>query len=415
MIAQNSPTGTVRSAFEALARRDWRTLASLVDSQALASLRQDALGMLILTTEQRLAGEKAEGGYNPDEVVVADHLPRVGSERIKGFRREPTIRELASLPPSDFFIEWARTAYGDESQQDPMREVVDLYRRIIGELMENDDTAHVVYRREHRHVEDGEPKVVLPGRVMGMTVVRRGDKWRMRFNDDIGWSINFSHVVFHERRFPVAKISVSPRVVPPELSPPLHERTSARPTPREVVESAFVAFEAQNWAALSNLVHPAVLRSFQQGQISYFVASIRSREARAEAKSEGVMAFMLSYEDSLSPEAIAEVAELEVPLVPHPRRIGELARLSPAEFFQEWCRAAYGTKSEGIGGWKRGFDRRLIGQVFEGENLAHVLYRTPRLYAADRMPLQWSESGWRIMLNDDIGWRGDLDLERDEL
>jgi hypothetical protein len=413
MIAQIRPTETVRRAFDALARRDWKALVSFVDSQALASLRQDALGMLILTTEQRLAGEKAEGGYNPQDVVIGDHLPQVGNQRIKGFRRKPTIRELASLAPADFFIEWARAAYGDGSQRDPVREVVGLYRRIIGEVMDNDESAHVVYRREHRYF-DGDLKVVLLGRVMIMPLVRSGEDWRMRFNDDIGWSIDFSHVVFHERHSPIAKMSAPPRVIPAEPSPPLDERMSARPTPREVVESAFVAFETQNWAALSALVHPTVLRSFQHSQISYFAASIQSREARAQAKSEGVMAFMLSYEDSLSAEAIAQVAELEVPLSPRPRRIGELAKLSPGEFFEEWCRAAYATPSDGIGRWKRGFDRRIIGQVFEGEDLAHVLYRTPRLNAADRMPLQWSETGWRIMLNDDIGWRGDLDLERDE-
>jgi hypothetical protein len=126
------------------------------------------------------------------------------------------------------------------------------------------------------------------------------------------------------------------------------------------------------------------------------------------------MVLMFSYEDSLPPEAIVQVAELEVPLLPRPRTIGQLAGLSPAEFFEEWCRAAYGIPREGIGSWKRTFERRLIGHAFESDNLSHVLYRTPRLYAAERMPLQWSEEGWRIMLNDDIGWSGDLSLEPDE-
>src|SRR6266480_3383746 len=137
MVAQNSPTESVRSAFEALAHRDWRTLASLVDSQALVSLRQDALGMLILTTEQRQAGEKAEGGYNPNEVVIGDHLRRVGSQHMKGFRNHPTIGKLVSLSPREFFIEWADAAYNFQTGDDPVREVVGLYRRIIGEVGEN--------------------------------------------------------------------------------------------------------------------------------------------------------------------------------------------------------------------------------------------------------------------------------------
>ena len=123
---------------------------------------------------------------------------------------------------------------------------------------------------------------------------------------------------------------------------------------------------------------------------------------------------MYSYEDSLPAEVLAQVADIEIPLFSRHPRIGDLARLSPQEFFQEWCRAAYETPGENVGAWKGSFERETIGQVFEGDSLAHVLYRTPRLSAADRMPLQWSDGGWRIMLNDDIGWRGDLSLNREE-
>src|SRR2546430_10964883 len=98
MAAQNTPTETVRLALTALAQREWGALASLVDSEALESLRQDALGMLILTTEQRLAGQEVGGGYNPNEVVIAEHLHPVGHERVSGFPQQPTIHQPASMP-----------------------------------------------------------------------------------------------------------------------------------------------------------------------------------------------------------------------------------------------------------------------------------------------------------------------------
>jgi len=123
---------------------------------------------------------------------------------------------------------------------------------------------------------------------------------------------------------------------------------------------------------------------------------------------------MYSFEDSLSPEVLAQVSDIEIPLISRHSRIGDLAGLSPQEFFQEWCRAAYGTPGDNFGAWKGSFERETIGQVLEGDSLAHVLYGTPRRYAPDRMPLQWSDVGWRIMLNDDIGWRGDLILDREE-
>jgi len=414
MSGQRSPTETVRGAFQALARREWSALAGFVDSQALESLRQDALGMLILTTEQRLAGQKAEGGYNPNEVVIADRLPRVGSQQMRGFRNHPTIAKLASLSPREFFIEWADAAYDFQTRDDPVREVVGLYRRIIGEVSGNAETTYVVYRRESRHIDMSELKINLPGRVLIMAVVKNRDGWRITFNDDIGWSIDFSHVVFPERRYPSPRIQLPPRVVPPEPPAPRRERISASPTPVQVVEAAFAAFKKHDWETLSGLVHPAVLRSFQQEQLSFFVSWGQSREARARAKSEGVGVIMYSYEDSLPAEVLAQAADIEIPLFSRHPRIGDLARLSPQEFFQEWCRAAYETPGDNVGAWKGGFERETIGQVFEGDSLAHVLYRTPRLSAADRMPLQWSDGGWRIMLNDDIGWRGDLSLDREE-
>lgn len=414
MSAQGSPTETVRGVFQSLASREWSTLADLVDSQALELLRQDALGMLILTTEQRLAGEKVGGGYNPNEVVVADHLARVGSQQVKGFRNHPTIAKLASLSLREFFIEWADAAYNPQTSEDPVRDVVGFYRRIIGEVGDNAETTYVVYRRESRYIEMSELKVNLPGRVMIMPVVKSRDGWRIKFNDDIGWSIDFSHVVFPERRHRLPRIEIPPRVVPPEPPPPRRERISASPTPVQVVDSAFAAFNRHDWEALSALVHPAVLRSFQQEQLAFLAAWSQSREARAGAKREGVQVIMYSYEDSLPPEVLAQVADIEIPVFSRHPRIGDLAGLSPQEFFQEWCRAAYETPGDNVGAWKGSFERETIGQVFEGDSLAHVLYGAPRRYSADRMPLQWSDAGWRIMLNDDIGWRGDLSLDREE-
>jgi hypothetical protein len=413
MTAQSTPTETAASAFRALGQRDWQALAGFADSQALASLRQESIGMLILTTEQRLAGEKAEGGYNPDDVVIADHLARVGSQRIRTMPGNPTIEDLTTLSPSDFFVEWARASYGDETHKDPQRDVADLYRQIIGAVMETPEAAFILYRREVRYWDDDEFKVVLPGRVMILPVVRRDGSWHLQFNDDIGWSIDFSGVVFFERDFPIPEIAMPARVVPPEPSPPSLERTRDLPKPQDVVDSAFAAFATQDWTSFTRLVDPAVLRAFQQRQISYFAASIRSRDAYDEAKRKGA-GFVLSFEDSLSPTSLTAFEGLDVPLITGPRTIGELARLSPDRFFEEWCRAAYGAGAGGFGSGKSNVERHTIGQVVESETRAHVLYRTPFRSNPDRVSLQWTEGGWRIALNNDIGWPGDLALEGDE-
>jgi hypothetical protein len=83
-------------------------------------------------------------------------------------------------------------------------------------------------------------------------------------------------------------------------------------------------------------------------------------------------------------------------------------------FFEVWCEAAYGSGSRGLGGVKSGLQRRVLGEVFEDDSLAHVVYRSEALYAVETMPLKWS-GRWLLMLNDDIGWIGDLDFQLDDL
>jgi len=72
-----------------------------------------------------------------------------------------------------------------------------------------------------------------------------------------------------------------------------------------------------------------------------------------------------------------------------------------------WCQAAYGHESSGL---KTGVQRRVLGQVFESDTLAHVLYRAERWYAVKVMSVRWSRDQWKILFNDDIGWIGDLDV-----
>jgi len=93
------------------------------------------------------------------------------------------------------------------------------------------------------------------------------------------------------------------------------------------------------------------------------------------------------------------------------RTIGELAALSPAAFFEAWCEAAYRHRSKGSGGVKAQLERRVIGHLFEGDSLAHVVYRANWWYAVKTMPLKWSGKGWLMLLNDDIGWMGDLNWQ----
>jgi hypothetical protein len=163
----------------------------------------------------------------------------------------------------------------------------------------------------------------------------------------------------------------------------------------------------------ARFVAPDALQSFQQEQLAFFVAHVRMREAYANAKRKG-LGIVYTHEDSLTTEEIAASADLEIPLKSGTQRLGALAKLSPGDFLAEWLRAAYGSNSGEFGNETRGMQRTTIGQVFEGETLAHVLYRETFHRDPERMALRWSEAGWRIGLTQEMMWFGEFAFVEDD-
>ena len=413
MQVPDGPTQVVESAFVALARHDWSLLAALIDPAALDSLRQESLGLIILVTEERKAGKEG-GGYNPGDVLIADHLPQVGTERLSYFPGRPTIAQLASLSSSEFFIRWCAAVYGSDSNRDPMREIVGLQRRLIGEIREGDSLAHVLYRRESRHVEMGELFIDLPGRVMVMALRKLQDRWTLEFNDDLGWPVDFMEILHDRSPFSVQGLKRTTRVAPEPAIPPYDPRADRESGPAETVRTAFAGFRRRDWQSLSALVDSERLAAFQREELAYLVAWTHSRPAQEQATGKRFTAFILSYEDSLPPAVmVAEVANIKAPVFPGGPTFGELAQLSPPSFFARWCEAVYDvTPEKGLG--KTEFQRDVIGVVLEGHALAHALYRSgltyPQPWYVQRMPLRRSASGWKLLLNDDIGWTIDFSM-----
>jgi hypothetical protein len=410
MPTELSPAQTLQNAFEAFARRDWQALADFVDPKALDSLRQDGLGLTILKAQQVQAGEDPSGGYNPQDVVIAESLAKVASERVPGFPKNPTVAELAALSSRDFFIQWCQSAYGSASRADATDEIPTLYRRVIGSVMEGADLAQVLYRREGRGIDMGKPYASLPGRVAVMPLRRRDRKWLLSFNDDLGWSVDFEP--FPRRDFPlrVSHESLPSRVFPPVPHAPSRERLAAQPDPAAVVRAAFTAFSRADWTALASFVDEGRLRSFRDQQLAQLALWPEMRDASAKAKASGMGATVFMFNDSFPAGEIQKVSTLRIPGFPPSLPLGKLAALSPADFFAEWCKVAYGVKGTGL---KTDTRRDVLGQVFESDTVAHVLYRAERWYAVKVMSLKWSHGGWKVLFNDDIGWIGDLDIVLD--
>jgi hypothetical protein len=112
------------------------------------------------------------------------------------------------------------------------------------------------------------------------------------------------------------------------------------------------------------------------------------------------MAIGLSLGDSDVANAGNERVEI---MRGHPT-IDELRRLSPTAFFIRWCEAAYASPRSG----DARVERQYLGTIFEGEDVAHVLYRSPAINfdlpaQVMRMSLRYADGHWRILLNEEIG------------
>lgn len=408
MQAQSGPSQVAESAFDALSHRDWPSLAALIDPAALDTLRQMSLGLVILFTEERKAGKEG-GGYNPQDVRIPDHLPTLGAEHVSSFHGNPTIAQLASLSSSEFFIRWCEAVYGSVLAGDSVYDRVNLQRHIVGELLESDSLAHVLYRREARHVEVNELVIDLPGYLMVLPARKLQGQWRLEFNSDLGWLVDFMQAFNARHTIPAHTLKHITRIEPEPAIPANVGVGHGKPGPTEIARSAFDAFSRRDWPTLTALVDSGRLVAFQRAELAYLAVWVMSTKERAQAKTQGVTGFAFSYDDSLPPaSAVAPVADVKAPVFPNDQTLGALAQLSPTMFFEHWCEAVYDKGPN----WRPGatkikWQRAIIGAVFEGQAVAHVLYRYGlkdlEKGPVERMPLKRTPSGWRLLLNDDIG------------
>ena len=405
--AQQLPEQVVDSAFHAIARRNWSGLAELMAPEAFDRARQEHLGMLILVAEQRRAGEKVGGGYNSDQVVIADHIATVGSTKAVRFGNA-TIAELAALPPDEFYVRWLDAAYAP-GRANGVEDIVDRERIIIGSVTAG-DTAWVVYREDDRWQEGNLVHVMTPGSPDILPLRRVAGRWRILPNFELAHGPDITGM-FDESRMPrlpaPTRRVVEDRPFARAGSP---RYADAVPSPVVVVDSAFDALARKDWSRLTMLVDSRMLADFQSRQIQELVALLTMQKIRAAKDSPSGMTIGLTLGDSNVAAAGNERVEV---MRGHPT-INELRRLPPAEFFVRWCEAAYGSASSG----DAPVERQYVGSVFEGEDIAHVLYRSSVVTfdlpaQVMRMPLRYADGHWRILLNDEIGGRFALAMALD--
>lgn len=156
--AQETPTRAARSFFDALAEHRWRDAAMLVHPLRRASFQEEELAVLVAWAEseqaRRLDAQSGSGGivgFSSDGVLRPEQLAKHGHRRVPGFGGL-TLAGAAALPSEEFMARFLEASALDaDSTFLPSGER--FARRILGEVIESDTVAHVLYRIEGSVVE----------------------------------------------------------------------------------------------------------------------------------------------------------------------------------------------------------------------------------------------------------------------
>ncbi|HEY7770995.1 hypothetical protein [Longimicrobium sp.] len=175
--AQATPAQTVQALFDAMAARQWDSAAALLTPESAARYQRHLLGL-----DPPPAGDDESGSRElrlPDpESVTRDDSIALGL--IPGLG---PAAELAALPP-ERFVALALGAWG--GTLDFEIATAPGVRKVIGQVVENDSVAHVLYRVDRGPYPDG-----FPGAVRVVRLDRVDGRWLARVNRELFPSIDF--------------------------------------------------------------------------------------------------------------------------------------------------------------------------------------------------------------------------------
>jgi len=204
-----------------------------------------------------------------------------------------------------------------------------------------------------------------------------------------------SHPLRH--LLPIAAIAIAPQVLPAQ--------TTA--TPREVVQESFAALSGRDWDAVAGFSSPQFLDQFRQKQLFYAEDDERQRmEKKKNPDSYGlpkcVQKYFESQQGNFSKRFLENFAGVD--------NLLQLEVLTPAQFFAAWLSGTKNLKSEDLAAGPRIVipTRTIFGEVFEGDSVAHVLYRRNPSPPGDPdqgiklITLRRYDGVWKIYPNDDM-------------
>jgi hypothetical protein len=191
------------------------------------------------------------------------------------------------------------------------------------------------------------------------------------------------------------------------LAAPLALRAQEPASPRTVVEESFVALRGMEWDAVAALSSPQFLEQFRQRQLFYAEDDERQKlEKKKNPDSYGlpkcVQKYFESAEGNFNKRFLENFAGID--------NLLQLEVLTPAQFFAAWLA---GTKNIKKSDQAAGPSvvvpvRTIIGEVVEGDSVAHVVYRRLPSPPGDAdlgiklVTLRRYDGVWKIYPNDDM-------------
>jgi hypothetical protein len=178
-------------------------------------------------------------------------------------------------------------------------------------------------------------------------------------------------------------------------------------SPRAVVEDAFADLAAKNWDAVTALASPQFLEQFRAKQLFYAEDDERQRmEKKKSPDSYGLPKCVQKYFESqtgnFSKRFLTNFAGVD--------NLLQLEVLTPAQFFGSWLAGTKNLKASDEAAGPRIVvpSRTIVGEVIEGDSLAHVIYRRNPSPPGDAdqgiklITLRRYDGVWKIYPNDDM-------------
>jgi hypothetical protein len=178
-------------------------------------------------------------------------------------------------------------------------------------------------------------------------------------------------------------------------------------SPRAVVEESFTDLAAKNWDAVTALSSPQFLEQFRAKQLFYAEDDERQRMEKKKAPDsyglpKCVQKYFESQQGNFSKRFLTNFAGVD--------NLLQLEVLTPAQFFGAWLAGTKNLKASDEAAGPRIVvpSRIIVGEVIEGDSLAHVIYRRNPSPPGDAdqgiklITLRRYDGVWKIYPNDDM-------------